>query len=323
MRTGQRVVSAWINSPQAAEVAKYYTQGHTVKETAEKFGVSTGQVNNLAKKRGLTNGRQFHGFHGLNISYEILKERNKKRSEEAEQRLSVTLPYLGFDYLGGYETKQSKCKIRCRACGTEYERTGDFLRKGNVTCVECRKREADAKREEDDKRRAKKEQEKRRAEAEKADALFHLQNDKIHVCSVCGKNFSVLDFVESKGLTLIPTNPKYCSKECNRKALNKARKKSPCGKTGNYYDRARKYGCEYVPGITLKKLVALDGLTCRICGGMCDWNDRSWAGCFGPTYPSIDHIVPMSKGGGHVWENVQVAHVMCNSEKGDRLEAGA
>lgn len=58
----------------------------------------------------------------------------------------------------------------------------------------------------------------------------------------------------------------------------------------------------------------------KICGQMCDWNDHSWSKYSGPLYPSIDHIVPMSKGGGHVWENVQVAHIICNSEKGDRLE---
>lgn len=40
MKTGYRVASAWINSKQAEEVAKYYTQGHTVKETAE-FAIPT------------------------------------------------------------------------------------------------------------------------------------------------------------------------------------------------------------------------------------------------------------------------------------------
>ena len=27
----------------------------------------------------------------------------------------------------------------------------------------------------------------------------------------------------------------------------------------------------------------------------------------------------MSKGGGHVWDNVQVAHIICNSEKGANI----
>ena len=170
-----------------------------------------------------------------------------------------------------------------------------------------------------EKKRAEKEENKLRAEAEKAEALFYLMNDKTHVCSVCGKHFSRAEFMESKGLKLIPTNPKYCSKECSRKAMNMAKKNTPSGRTGNYYVRARKYGCEYVAGITLKKLIKRDGLRCAICGEMCDPDDRSWSEYSGPTYPSIDHIIPMSKGGGHTWDNVQVAHIICNSEKGDKV----
>jgi len=318
MGSGWKKPTAWVNSPQADEVAAYYVAGHSVKDTADRFGVSVYQVNNLVKRRRISNGRTF--CCGKESNTNGLVEANAARREDAEKRIAKCLPDFGLDYLGGYTSTHGKVRVRCRRCGYEYERTLGFLRKGIVPdCVECKRREADAKREEDAKRRAEKEQEKQRAEAEKADALFHLLNDKTHVCSVCGKNFSVLEFVDSKGLKLTPTAPKYCSKECNRKALNKARKKSPSGKTGNYYNRARKYGCEYVPGITLKKLVARDGLTCRICGGMCDWNDRSWAGCFGPTYPSIDHIIPMAKGGGHVPSNVQVAHVICNSESRDSM----
>ena len=51
---------------------------------------------------------------------------------------------------------------------------------------------------------------------------------------------------------------------------------------------------------------------------MCDLNDHSWSKYSGPMYPSIDHIIPMSKGGGHIWSNVQVAHIICNSIKSDK-----
>ena len=40
----------------------------------------------------------------------------------------------------------------------------------------------------------------------------------------------------------------------------------------------------------------------------------------GPLSPSIDHIIPMAKKGGHVWNNVQIAHIICNSEKGDKID---
>lgn len=44
-------------------------------------------------------------------------------------------------------------------------------------------------------------------------------------------------------------------------------------------------------------------------------NDKRW-GDYGPDYPTIDHIVPLSKGGPHLWSNVQVACAECNIAKG-------
>ena len=87
--------------------------------------------------------------------------------------------------------------------------------------------------------------------------------------------------------------------------------------------RAVMYGCEYDSKVTLKKLIKRDGLRCALCGEMCDPNDNTWAGHFGPKRPTIDHIIPMSKGGGHVWGNVQVAHAICNSIKRDKVEEAA
>lgn len=42
-----------------------------------------------------------------------------------------------------------------------------------------------------------------------------------------------------------------------------------------------------------------------------------------PLSPSIDHVLPLSKGGHHVMENVQLAHLACNVRKGNRVEADA
>lgn len=113
-------------------------------------------------------------------------------------------------------------------------------------------------------------------------------------CEQCGNEFKTID-----------ANRRLCTK-C-----------FPHVRTANHRKRARLYGCEYVAGITVDKLVERDDNTCQICGGTCNIDDKAY-GHFGPTYPTIDHIVPMSKGGGHTWENVQLAHARCNILKHDK-----
>ena len=39
----------------------------------------------------------------------------------------------------------------------------------------------------------------------------------------------------------------------------------------------------------------------------------------GKQYPSIDHVIPLAKGGLHAWSNVKLAHKGCNEQKGDRI----
>ncbi|MDF9748643.1 endogenous inhibitor of DNA gyrase (YacG/DUF329 family) [Arthrobacter sp. ES3-54] len=40
-----------------------------------------------------------------------------------------------------------------------------------------------------------------------------------------------------------------------------------------------------------------------------------------PMSPSLDHILPLSRGGTHTYENVQLAHLTCNVSKGNRIAA--
>lgn len=60
-----------------------------------------------------------------------------------------------------------------------------------------------------------------------------------------------------------------------------------------------------------------DGWSCGICcepvNPLAAWPDRM--------SPSLDHIVPLSKGGAHTYANVQLAHLGCNVEKGARVPA--
>ena len=43
----------------------------------------------------------------------------------------------------------------------------------------------------------------------------------------------------------------------------------------------------------------------------------------GANYPSIDHIIPVSRGGLHSWDNVRLAHFLCNAVKSDSMIDGA
>lgn len=319
MAKGKRK-NAWINSPQADAVAAYYVDGHSVADTAEHFGVSKCQVNNLAKARRLTNGRQFQ------------QSRVDDQKREAEQHLAEQLLKIGFEYVGGYSDKHGKAIIKCRKCGAEIERTIDHLQRGNVICRECQKRETE-KRNEENKQLAARQAEIRKIEWE-WHRLTHPIKDyktKQHedflnrtgICEICGKPYTVREYVESCGIKYAVDNG-VCSLECRKEKLRRAkrirRRVHKDRRPKNHCHRARKTGAAYDSTITLKKLVSKNGLRCAICGGTCDWNDHSWSEYSGPLYPSIDHIIPMSKGGSHTWDNVQVAHIICNSRKGDKIE---
>ena len=73
--------------------------------------------------------------------------------------------------------------------------------------------------------------------------------------------------------------------------------------------------------ITLTRLIERDRHICQICGREVDETDYVYVNdtfIAGNNYPSIDHIIPLSKGGVHQWDNVQLAHRICNSIKCDR-----
>ena len=75
--------------------------------------------------------------------------------------------------------------------------------------------------------------------------------------------------------------------------------------------------------ITLEALFRRDKGVCHICGGQCDWEDMRYNAdgykIAGDMYPSIDHVMPVSKGGLHAWSNVRLAHRYCNTIKCDAV----
>lgn len=77
--------------------------------------------------------------------------------------------------------------------------------------------------------------------------------------------------------------------------------------------------------INLDKLYTRDKGICYICGSRCNYEDHKLTkeGYFivGNTYPSIDHIKPLNKGGTHTWDNIKLACFSCNAKKSDKYPA--
>ena len=87
--------------------------------------------------------------------------------------------------------------------------------------------------------------------------------------------------------------------------------------------KAKRRGAENLgdKDITLETLYNRSDGICALCGEKCDYEDyvfRDKVFIAGNRYPSIDHIKPLSKGGSHTWDNIQLVHKLCNSIKSNK-----
>lgn len=96
----------------------------------------------------------------------------------------------------------------------------------------------------------------------------------------------------------------YCSKTCQRR--KKTRTKTPLL-------RARKHGV-VSEAIDPIKVFVRDDWKCQQCN--CE-TPRELRGGIEDNAPEMDHIVPLSKGGSHTYENVQCLCRKCNGIKSD------
>lgn len=71
----------------------------------------------------------------------------------------------------------------------------------------------------------------------------------------------------------------------------------------------------FVAPVYRKKVFESDGYRCHICNKMTNRNAKVPH----PMAPTLDHLVPLAKGGTHEPINCRTAHFLCNATKGDRL----
>lgn len=138
--------------------------------------------------------------------------------------------------------------------------------------------------------------------------------DEEFVCAECGRVFTRHQYMVTMNRTSrVFKAPTYCSPKCYRKVSGRRQK------AATKMRRKAEKSCI----IPLEDLIVRDGGICKLCGEPVDKGDGYFDanGNFhaGRNYPTLDHIVPLSRGGFHIWENVQLAHFGCNSKKCDRL----
>jgi 5-methylcytosine-specific restriction endonuclease McrA len=109
---------------------------------------------------------------------------------------------------------------------------------------------------------------------------------------------------------------RFCSSACADRSSRRQSARRAGGKSDR--KRARKAGVEYQP-IDRAKLFVRDGWRCQVCGVK---TPKRLRGKLTDRSPELDHRVPLAQGGGHTWQNVQLACRKCNGAKGGHRVAG-
>ena len=270
-----------------AAMREYKAQGHSMQEVADHFGVCEQTAQRVCKGISPQTDRKPKQYrNGWN---------HEKSEANAIRIIEERAP--SFEYVGGFTNTDGFVDIRCKTCGAVLHKSFVSVRHEKATCENCAHIESE-KRKAHEKLIKTQKKEWEKAGKRKAKQL------SFAVCECCGSLF-------------FPTsvyNKAYCSDECRRKASNAISKDK----------RLRRISKVLVDkDIDLKDLFKRDDGVCAICGKRCRWDDSSTRDdgtflAFGD-YPSIDHIVPLSKGGKHSWNNVQLACRSCNSRKGNRV----
>lgn len=126
-------------------------------------------------------------------------------------------------------------------------------------------------------------------------------------CACCGEVFT------PKLLQAAVNGQKTCSARCTSTLNRRSESAKVARRHAKDRRRARKKGA-FVARVYRKEIYERDGHRCQLCGDKLKMDAETPH----PLAPTIDHIVPLAAGGVHAPWNVQAAHFICNSRKGDR-----
>lgn len=102
---------------------------------------------------------------------------------------------------------------------------------------------------------------------------------------------------------------RYCVSCCKvNRALEGVRARDERNKVSNrQVYRAKALGVQYDPDVSLVEVFRRHRGICALC--------ETWVS---PKVASMDHTIPLSRGGNHLYDNVQLTHLKCNLKKGNR-----
>lgn len=254
---------------------------------------------------GNTFERKWTNIARHNTEYSCPICQTKKGLEKSKQKLATAKPYIEpvkdreqhfierlleknmtIKYISGYENSEKPVLLECSICGYRFSRKAQIVRGNNIpTCPKCdeRNRQLIIK----TRKRLRQEQKEyiRLQEINRKEVIKKIKNkikrNTVHICIKCNKEF-------------VENTTSYRCANCRKK---------------------RKHSNK-----SLLKLYERDKGICYLCNGICNWNDKKIVNgttIVGNTYPSIDHIIPLAKGGTDDWNNLKLAHRICNALKRD------
>jgi 5-methylcytosine-specific restriction endonuclease McrA len=149
---------------------------------------------------------------------------------------------------------------------------------------------------------------------------FNTSGNRSRICSVGCKNKQAADRARAKyipkepgccgdcGMPLERATMEYCPK-CSRARLRQAKRISN-------RNREKIIKINTVEIVNPLVVYNRDGWVCQLCLGKIKKNSKQ----NDPLEATLDHIIPISKGGEHSYKNVQCAHRQCNAVKSDKTE---
>lgn len=69
--------------------------------------------------------------------------------------------------------------------------------------------------------------------------------------------------------------------------------------------RRASFYTDEVEDVSIDVVYKRDNETCHLCGQWVSVHDMT-----------LDHVVPLARGGSHTYDNIKLAHAVCNSKKG-------